>query len=85
MKIVREELNYFQEVGAVLNIAKKLEEKGIFLTFDEHGIRVSTLYSKEVRQEYFYTAEELKSYLLGIEDGFWSAPIRDDLFEEPKK
>lgn len=69
MKIVREELNYFEEMEAVFCVAAKLKAQGITLHFDKSGIRVSTTYSKEVRGEYFYTAAELTSYLLGFEDG----------------
>jgi hypothetical protein len=84
-KLVTEPVNYFEEVGRILNFARKLKEKGIELHFDSQGIRVSTTYSKEIRGEYYYTSGELASYLLGLEDGFWHVKKGvPDIFEEPK-
>jgi hypothetical protein len=73
MRLERDQLNYFEEVGRVYRVANEFKQHGVEVHFEEKGYRISERFKKQVRTEYFETSRELRMYLNGLQDGFYSA------------
>lgn len=76
-------IDYYSEVGEIVRTVERLKKHCVQVVFDKDGMRVSETFGNGIRGEYYYTASELRSYLRGLEDGFWHAVrVDQELFED---
>lgn len=90
MKLVRPEINYFEEVGRIVRAIEKIKALGMCVYFDKDGMRISETYGKGAKDPFYETSDELFAFLNGLEDGFWhairvdKALFTDSKFTDPK-
>jgi phage-related minor tail protein len=68
MKLIRE-YDYFTEVGAIVRNVEKLKKQKIDVKFQSDGMRITEIGKPDLRTEIYQTADELRAYLNGLEDG----------------
>lgn len=86
MKLDPIQIEYFSELGEIVEITEKLKSIGLQVYFDRSGIRVSETYGKGAKDPYYKTAAELRAFYNGLQDGFWHAiKVDKNLFQEPLK
>lgn len=73
MQLIIPQTDYFTEVGEIVCAVEKIKALGMDVYFGKEGIRISETYGKGAKDPFYQRASELRSYLNGLEDGFWHA------------